>query len=264
MFGGFTGLTNPTGTDWGEKMLNTVASKTIRHLFTQSESVEVFVRCYPSSKLLQGSIDSFKMSGRGLVIRKDFWVEEMSFETDAVAIDFGSVLSGKLALKQPTQAVASVTLSETGINQAFTAELVKKRLQNLSLPALTEISEGKPVSFDQVQLQLLPENQVQITAIADLSDDNRVPISLKATVGIERRRRLAFQNPQFELDAVPESQQEISLALAKAMADILNNMVDLDRFDLDGVTMRLNRLETQGKNLVFSGYAQIERIPGNG
>jgi hypothetical protein len=64
------------------------------------------VRCYPSSKLLQGSIDSFKMSGRGLVIRKDFAVEEMSFETDAVAIDFGSVLSGKLSLKQPTQAIA--------------------------------------------------------------------------------------------------------------------------------------------------------------
>ena len=128
MFGGLSGLTNPPGTDWGERMLNSVASKTIRHLFTQSESVEVFVRCYPSSKLLQGSIDSFKMSGRGLVIRKDFGVEEMSFETDAVAIDFSSVLSGKLSLKQPTQAVAQVTLSEAGLNHSFKAELVKKRL----------------------------------------------------------------------------------------------------------------------------------------
>ena len=41
-------------------------------------------------------------------------------------------------------------------------------------------------------------------------------------------------------------------------------MVDLDRFDLDGVIMRLNRLETQGKQLVFSGYAEIERIPRTG
>ena len=264
MFGGFTGLTNPTGTDWGERMLNAVASKTIRHLFTQSESVEVFVRCYPSSKLLQGSIDSFKMSGRGLVIRKQFQVEEMSFETDAVAIDFASVLGGKLALKQPTQAVAQVMLSETGINQAFNAELVKKRLQNLSLPALTHISGDKPVSFGEVQLQLLPNNQVKILAKADLSDGNLVPLSLTATLEIERRRRLTFQNPKFEVDSVPESQREISQALAKALAELLDNMVDLDRFDLDGVTMRLNRLETQGKNLLFSGYAQIERIPGNG
>lgn len=38
-------------------------------------------------------------------------------------------------------------------------------------------------------------------------------------------------------------------------------MVDLDRFDLDGVMMRINRLETKGKQLIFSGYAQIERFP---
>ena len=264
MFGGLSGLTNPPGTDWGERMLNSVASKTIRHLFTQSESVEVFVRCYPSSKLLQGSIDSFKMSGRGLVIRKDFGVEEMSFETDAVAIDFSSVLSGKLSLKQPTQAVAQVTLSEAGLNHSFKAELVKKRLQNLSLPALTELSGGEPVSFTEVQLELLPNNQVRILAKADLSTGDLVPISLTATLAVERRRRIAFQNPQFEVDNVPESQREISRTLTGVLAEILDNMVDLDRFDLDGVTMRINRLETQGKQLIFSGYAQIERIPGNG
>jgi len=264
MFGGLTGLTNPPGTDWGERMLNTVASKTIRHLFTQSESVEVSVRCYPSSKLLQGSIDSFKMSGRGLMIRKDFAVEEMSFETDAVAIDFSSVLSGKLSLKQPTQAVAEVTLSEAGINHAFKAELVQKRLQNLSLPALTELSGGKPISFSEIQLELLPNNQVRILAKADISTGELVPISLTATIAVERRRRISFQNPKFEADAVPESQRQISQTLSNALAEVLDNMVDLDRFDLDGVTMRINRLETQGKQLIFSGYAQIERIPGNG
>ena len=263
MFGGLTSFNNPTGSDWGERMLNTVASKTIRHLFSKSESVEVFVRCHPSSKLLQGSIDSFKMSGRGLVIRKDFAVEEMSFETDAVSIDFSSVLSGKISLKQPTQAVAQVTLSEAGINDAFKAELVTKRLQNVSLPALTDLSGGEPVSFSEVQLELLPNNQVRILAKADLSTGDLVPISLTATLAVERRRRITFCDPQFEADTVPESQRAISQTLSDAFAEILNNMVDLDRFDLDGVTMRINRLETQGKQLLFSGYAQIERIPGN-
>jgi hypothetical protein len=39
-------------------------------------------------------------------------------------------------------------------------------------------------------------------------------------------------------------------------------MVDLERFNLDGVLLRVNRLETQGKQLVFSGYAQIDHFPG--
>ncbi|MBI1241478.1 MAG: DUF2993 domain-containing protein [Nostoc sp. RI_552] len=263
MFGGLTGLKDSQGTDWGEQMLNTVASQTIRHLFTRSESVEVLVRCYPSSKLLQGSIDSFKMSGRGLVIRKDFLVEEMSFETDAVSIDFGGVLTGKLNLKQPTQAIANVILSEAGINQAFNAKLVTQHLVNLTLPSLMAISGGEPVSFTDIQVELLTENRLRILAKADLNNGELIPLTMVMTVAVERRRRISFKNPQVELDKVSEPQRELSQKLSMALAEILDNMVDLDRFDLDGVKMRLNRLETEGKKLIFSGYAEIERIPRN-
>jgi hypothetical protein len=263
MFGGFTGTKNTSGTDWGEQMLNTVASKTIRHLFTQSESIDVSVRCNPSSKLLQGSIDSFKVSGRGLVIRRQFRSEELSFETDAVSLDFSSVLKGQINLKQPTQAIAQVVLTEDDINNSFKAELVRKRLENLSIPALSELSGDQPISFTDVQVQLQPDNHVQLFAKANLPDHGLVPISMTCSLAVERRRRVLFQDPQFVPDAVPEQLREISRTLTDALAEILNNMVDLDRFNLDGVTMRINRLETQGKRLIFSGYAQIERIPNN-
>jgi hypothetical protein len=261
MFGGFTGSKTPTGTDWGEQMLNTVASKTIRHLFTQSESVEVSVRCYPSSKLLQGSIDSLKMSGRGLVIRQQFRTEEMSFETDAISLDFSSVLKGQMNIKQPTQAIAQVVLTEEDINNSFKAELVRKRLENITSPALSELSGGEPISFTEVQVTLQPNNQLRLFAKADLPVQGLVPISMTSTLAVERRRRVLFQNSQFEPEAIPESLRETSQKLATALDEILNNMVDLDRFNLDGVTLRINRLETQGKKLIFSGYAQIERVP---
>ncbi|MDX2228978.1 MAG: DUF2993 domain-containing protein [Leptolyngbyaceae cyanobacterium bins.349] len=258
MFGGFTA--NTPGTDFGERMLNSVASQSIRHLFSACESVDVNIRCNPSSKLLQGSIDSFQMSGRNLVIRRDFYVDEMSFETDAVSIDFSSVLSGKIRLRQPTQAVAQVVLTQAGINHAFTAELVKKRLQNLDTPELMQFSGGERVSFEDVTVQLLPQNRLQIKAKVELPN-GLVPISLSTTLDVEKRRRILFQNPQFEAEAVPENLRGISEILTREFADILNNMVDLDRFDLDGVLMRINRLETQGDRLVFSGYAQIEHFP---
>ncbi|MCZ2200463.1 DUF2993 domain-containing protein [Cylindrospermopsis raciborskii] len=264
MLSGLAGLTDPKGSDWGERMLNTVASKTIRHLFTQSESVEVLVRCYPSSKLFQGSIDSFKMTGQGLVIRRDFAIEEMCFETDAVSIDFSSVLSGKLKLKQPTQAVAQVVLSQSGINHAFKAELVKKRLINLSEPALVAISNGEPVSFPEIKIQLLPENRLHLIAKADINNGELVPLSMTISISIEKRRRVSFKDARFQLDEVPDQQRDISQRLGAALVTILDGMVDLDRFDLDGVKMRLNRLETQGEKLIFSGYAEIDHIPQSG
>ncbi|GAB4525366.1 MAG: DUF2993 domain-containing protein [Pleurocapsa sp.] len=260
MFGGFVGFGNNKGGDWGENLLNTVASNTIRHLFTRSESVEVAVRCNPSSKLLQGTIDSFKMSGRGLVIRREFRTEEMSFETDAVSLDFGSVVKGKIALKQPTQAIAQVKLSEADINKSFEAELVRKRLENLTPEALTNISNGEAVSFTDIQLQLLPENKIKLSAKASWGEEV-IPVSLSCTLTVAKRRRIQFENIQFEKADIPENLQAVSQKLTIALGQILNDMVDLDRFDLDGVKMRLNRLETQGKRLLFSGYAQIDRVP---
>jgi hypothetical protein len=263
MFGGFIGSNNAQGNDWGENLLNTVASNTIRHLFTESELVEVSVRCNPSSKLLQGTIDSFKMNGKGLVIRRQFRTEEMSFETDAVSLDFSSVLQGKISLKQPTQAIAQVTLQEADINQSFKADLVRKRLENLSLPALQELSGGKPVSFTDVEVQLLTNNRIKLNAKAQFAEQV-VPISMGCQIAVAKRRRILFNNVEFISDSIPESMRSISQNLTLTLGEILNEMVDLDNFNLDGVSMRLNRLETSGKTLIFSGYAQIERVPTSG
>jgi hypothetical protein len=128
---------------------------------------------------------------------------------------------------------------------------------------LSELSGGEPISFTDVQVQLQPNNSIRLFAKADLSDRGLVPISMICTLAVERRRRILFENYKFEPDTVPDSLREISQTLTAAMAEILNNMVDLDRFNLDGVTMRVNRLETQGKKLIFSGYAQIDRVPNN-
>lgn len=250
------------GADWGEDLVNTVASKTITHLFTESEFVQVAIRCQPSSKLLQGIVDSFKMNGKGLVIRQHFRTAEMWFETDAVSLDFSAILSGKINLRQPTQAIAQVTLLETDINKSFQAPLIRQRLENLTEPSLLALSGGEPVSFQNVKIRLLADSQMEIFAEAVLPN-GLFPVALSCTIAVERRRRLRFQNPEFIPLNIPESQQGISELLTAVLGEILDNMVDLDKFNLDGVTLRINRLETQGEKLIFSGYAEIARIPNN-
>lgn len=260
MLGGFTGF-GPTGNDFGERMINSVVTQSIKHLFTRSDEVDVTVRCSPPSKLLQGTIDSFRMTGKGLVIRQEFETAEMTFETDTVAIDFSSLLSGKIKLKQPTQAVAQVILTEAAINQAFKAELVRQHLEGITEEELTNLSGGEPVSFRDIAIALMPNQQVQITAKTDLPNRKDVPIQLTAQVIVEKRKRIIFDNTQFLEDGIPESLRGLSAALTRSFATILNRMVDLERFNLDGVMLRVNRLDTQGKQLVFSGYAQIDHFP---
>lgn len=260
MFGGLIGFGNTDGQDWGENLLNTVATNTIRHLFTKSDYVKVDVRSQPSSKLLQGQIDSFKMEGKGLVIRREFRTEEMSFETDAVALDFSAVLQGKIDLKQPTQAIALVKLTEKDINRSFEAELVRKRLENLKIKALETLLGEDTISFNSIKLELLQQNKIKLSAKAKLAE-REIPLALNCILGVEKRRKILFKEIEFLETEIPVSEREISRQLTEILGKILNEMVDLDRFNLDGITMRINRLETAQKTLIFSGYAQIDRIP---
>ena len=262
MIGGLTGFKQSPNPDFGERMLNSVVSQSIRHLFTESDRVEVEIRCSPSSKLLQGTIDSFKMKGAGLVIRRQFRAEEMSFETDAVAIDFGAMLGGKVRLRQPTQAIAQVVLTEAAINEAFSADLVQKHITQVDDTALTDLSGGEPLNFRDVALTLLAEQQIKLVAKTDLPNRKDVPVSLRATLSVEKRRRIVFADAEFDPDNVPSDVQGLSKILTQGFIRVLNNMVDLDRFNLDGVMMRVNRLETKGATLIFSGYAQIDHFPG--
>lgn len=259
------------GTDFGEQFINTVASQSIRRLFSSSAAVDIAIRCSPSSKLLQGNIDSVKMTGRDLVIRNQFEVSEMTFETDTIALDFSSVLKGKIQLKQPTQAIAQVTLSESGINRAFQADLVKKRLFQVQGNGDHQAVTTGSLTFSDIQLNLFNGNRLEIRAMAnsDVNAETRtaatsIPIALSTSVSLERRRKLVFENIQPLTDTIPAEHQAASQELTQIFAEILNNMVDLERFDLDGIDLRMNRVEVQGQSLVLSGYAQINHFPGMG
>jgi hypothetical protein len=262
MFGGFSGFQPNAANDFGERMINSVATQSLRHLFSRSDQVEVAVRCSPPSKLIQGTIDSFRMEGRGLVIRKQFEAAEMMFETDAVSIDVGAAIGGKIRLRQPTQAVAQVVLTEDAINRAFEADLVRQHLEGVTDDAVTSLSGGEPVSFRDIHITLLPDQRVTLAALTDLPNRKDVPIQISAQVTVEKRRRIIFANAEFLPDGIPDAMAGLSATLSRGFAEVLNRMVDLERFNLDGVLLRVNRLETKGNQLVFSGYAQIEHFPG--
>nr|WP_121970268.1 DUF2993 domain-containing protein [Leptolyngbya sp. BC1307] len=261
MLSGLLGSKSPSK-DFGENMLNSVARQAIQQLFTRSESVEVSIRCSPSSKILQGVVDSFQMKGRGLIIRKMFEAAEMEFETDAVSLDISGLMGGKIRMKQATHAIATVTMTESGINRAFKADLVEKHLQNVESEAITDLSGGEPVSFRDIHIVLQPNRRVKISTMTDLPNRQDVPICLSAEISVERRRRVVFTDTQFDPSEISEDVCWLSEALMPGFVEVLNNMVDLERFDLDGVSLRVNRLEIEGKQLLFNGYAEIEHFPG--
>lgn len=242
--------------DWGDRLLSDVATQAIRHLFSASESVEVKLRCFPVQKLLQGSLDSLTMAGKGLVIRNQFRAESLKFQTSELALDFGAVLQGKIRMQKATTARAEVVLKEEDINKAFLAPLVTQHLENQFSPML-----GKHrFSFRNVEVKLLADNRVQISTQVQ-RQDNLIPLAMTARLGVENQKKIRFEVESWEQFDLTPAQQELYPGLQNFFRDRLNNLVDLDRFNLDGVTMRIKQLETQDEKLLLSGSAQIFSFP---
>jgi len=94
--------------------------------------------------------------------------------------------------------------------------------------------------------------------------DQALPLTLTATLKLERRRRIRFQNLQLETDRLPLAQVPRAEKLRAVLATVLNGLIDVERWQLDGVLLRLNQMETAGSQLCFKGYAQINHFPRQG
>lgn len=247
MLGRLIDLGNSAGAERGDRLLNAVVSGAIARLFTSSETVTATVGYQNPGQLLQGSIDSLTVNGTGLVIRREFPVTDLWFETDRVALDFTQVPQGKISLQEPTRAIAKVTLTEANINRALKSTLVKQRLQD----------------FPHIEVQLLPNQGMRIFAKAKLGAEY-IPICLSAQVSNERRRRLILENPKLDLETIAPEWQNSAAKLSSTLIEALNQLVDVSRFNLDGVNLWLNRVEIEDKKLRFSGYAEITHFPRRG
>ena len=211
--------------EWGKQLINTVATEALRRMFSASDSLSVDVRCQSPAQLLQGSLDGFRMEGAGLVIRRQFRTQSMNFETDAVAVDFGAVMQGRLALKNGTQAIAQVTLAEADLNQAFRAPLVTQHLVNRQEPALLEASGGQPVSFGGIKLTQNEKNSVRLSAVVEAIGMEAIPVTLDATVEVVRRRRFIFGNQKFVASETPAELRDRATVFAKVLGDLLDNKI---------------------------------------
>lgn len=235
----------------GERLLSQVVTRAIAALFRRTEHLEVTVRVEPIAKLLQGSVDGFDLIGKGMLMYNGLRLEAMELYLQAVAIDFGGILRGQVTLRQPTQATMRVVLTETDLTTSFNTPFVVEKLQRLQY-------DGQPLHFRETVMtidgdtkSLRLQTQIQVgNGAAPLAVD------LTTQLAVVDRRKLQFVEVEYrgEPDAV---------ALGQALIAHVNNLLDLDKFALDGTQLRVDRARIQGDTIVFYGTAQIDHFPRN-
>jgi hypothetical protein len=237
--------------DVGEQMVSAVVQTAIRALLTRVEDLQVTIQCQPVSKLLMGAIDSFRLQGRGLVIKNQFRVDSMRVETDAIAIDLGSTLAGRVRLNRSLEAVAAVVLREEDINQSFEAPLVVGKMRGI--PAGD--GSGETLAFAGTRVTLETDNWISFkTRITFEGSGREGDVAFRARLGVEEQRRIVLSSPE-----VAEGGDRM---LAELFVSQFNRIMDVDKFNLDGATLRIHRLRVRDAQLIFEGRAKVAHFPG--
>lgn len=242
------GSSTPFQNQSGDRLVSKVAGAAIAALFKQSEKVEANVRAEPVAKLLQGSIDGFDFIGKGMLMYNGLRIEVMELYLQAVAIDFSAIFTGQVKLRQPTQASMRVVLTESDLTSSFNTPFVVEKLQRLQY-------EGQPLHFQHTQVTLGGDKSIQLQSQVRIGDSGEpLNLDITAQLEVEERRKIQFVS-------VTYGGSEEAVGLGKALIAHVNQLLDLDKFALDGTQLRVDRCRVQKEGIVFYGAAQINQFP---
>lgn len=232
----------------GDRLVSKVAGAAIAALFKKSEKAEANIRAEPVAKLLQGSIDGFDFIGKGMLMYNGLRIEVMELYLQAVSIDFGAIFAGQVKLRQPTQASMRVVLSQSDLTTSFNTPFVVEKLQRLKY-------QDQPLRFQNTEISFGSDKSIRLQSEIFVGNSSEpVNIDITAQLQVEDRRKIQFVSVTYGGD-------EKATDLGKAIIAHVNNLLDLDKFALEGTQLRVDRCRVQNSELVFYGWAGIEQFP---
>lgn len=241
--------------DLGKEAINKVAEIGIKSQLDEVENVEVDIETDPF-KALSGDVDSVSIKGEGMVMQQDLRIEEMHLNTGSVSINPWSVAFGKIELEHPTEAEASVVLTEEDINRAFNSDFIRDKMQNLNVHVNGEFMT---VNTQRIEFGLPGDGKIFLGT----------EVLLQKT---QERKRVAFTAIPTVRDAGQQiiledleyiEGQDLSPDLIEALLNEVRSLLDLRNFELEGMTLRLKKLDVQKGKFVLQSEAYVEQFPSS-
>jgi hypothetical protein len=231
----------------GDRLVSKAVSAAIAALFKQTGKIEANVKAEPVAKLLQGSVDGFDFVGHDLLMNNGLRIEAMELYVQAVSIDFSAIFSGQVKLRQPTQATMRVVLSQSDLTTSFNTPFVVEKLQRLQY-------QDQSLHFRNTQMKINDDKSIGIVSEGRIGEGEEVHLDLSAQIHVEDRRKIQFVEVVYNGEGT-------ALELGQALIAHINNLMDLDKFALDGTQLKVDRIRIRDQELIFYGIAAIDRFP---
>lgn len=242
-----------TDNSLGQQALNKAAEIGLSSQLDEVEKLEVDVKTDPI-KLVQGQVDSVTIEGEGLVMQNDLRMEELDMQMNNIAINPLSAAFGKIELTRPTQASTRVVLTESDINRAFNSEFISGMLQSLTVNI-----NGQPMTVDtkDVSFRLPGESKVALDTNVVIRETGETQV-----VSFTAVPRVSPDGQSVSLEEVEYAEgKELSPELTAALLAKANEILNFRNFDLEGMSLRIQKLELQAGKMTLLAQAHVEKIP---
>ncbi|MGE5658296.1 MAG: DUF2993 domain-containing protein [Actinomycetota bacterium] len=237
----------------GEQAISKVAEMALNSQLDESETLSVSVKTDPG-KLAQGEVESVAIDGKGLVMQQDLRMAELEMQLKNVAVNPLSAIFGKLELTQPAHGAARVVLTEADLNRAFNSEYINSKLSGLKVHA-----DGKTVTIDvqTMECHLLASGKIALDAtvlVRETGSTEAIAFTTKPEINRDGSG-VSLQEVNYP------SEQEFSPELTTALVEKAGEILNLRSFDLQGMSLRIQRLDVKPGELVLEAKATVEELP---
>lgn len=205
-------------------------------------------------ELAQGKVESVSIKGKGMVMEKDLRVEDMDLQTNSVSINPLSIAFGKVELTRPVDASAHVTLLEEDINRAFNSQYIQSKMQGLDVHVNGKLTK---VDIQQVDFRLPDSNKVALSAtmlIKETGESQPVAFTAKPEIG-EGGQRVVLTQVEYR------DGKDLSPELTEALLESSAELLDLRNFELEGMSLRIQKLDISEGKLSLQTTARVEQFP---
>ncbi len=214
-----------------------IAENQIRKQLTRVESLQVRIDNAPTYQLLSGKLNKVRLAGRGLFVTPDIRIDALDVETDPIAL---AGLNAKLA--HPLQGAFRLVLTETDINRALNSSQFNDRLKS-----------GR-YQITQPKIKLLEHDRISFQAqLTEARYPGQLKILIEGKLSSTSGKTLQLENTTFEINDKP-----IQPIVLKQLFPSGIPGIDLTQYEVQGITSRILKLETQPNGqLELIGFLQI-------
>lgn len=206
---------------------------------------------HPSYSMLGNTVAYTEVDARDFVYM-DFPIESLSLHMDRLSVDNSSETA---MLKEPTQGVIRLGVTEAGVNTFLQSDNFRRLLDNIRQNQ--SLASQLDADLNDIQVELLPNRLLIRGNASTMGGFFTLPFQIAGDLYLAAPQQLGVRNVEATTQGRPLPPDMIS-----AILEALNPILDLKNLSNEDMQLYFRELRLSEGRVDLVGEAKLKKLPG--